>query len=464
MTAPATPPAPAPRMSIVTRTVLLTAGIAAIAVLVAGIIAYPLVRSAAESQARAELSSLADLTVTALDRGSAGGTGSEPFPRDLIEALQYKQITGFIVVDGSAPPPGILPSVLADALSGVSVSVEGTTPEGTVLIEARPLAAGGAVILEQPYTVVGVEAGDAVKRVAASLLLGLLIAVPIGYWAARRLTRPLRAARDAANQMADGSRDVTLRPEGPIEIADIAVSLNRLNSALVVSEGRQREFLLSVSHELRTPLTALRGYGEALADGLITGDRVREVGAVLVTETGRVERFTADLLELARLEADDFSVVPADVELGGVATEAAEAWRARAEAEQITVRLDGFTTPVAARADARRVRQVLDGLIENALRATPAGGSVTLAAVRGTGTAGVAVEDTGRGLSDEDLADAFTRGLLRERYRESRPVGTGLGLSIATRLAARMGGRVHAEHARTPPGARFVLELPAVAP
>jgi len=78
------------------------------------------------------------------------------------------------------------------------------------------------------------------------------------------------------------------------------------------------------------------------------------------------------------------------------------------------------------------------------------------------GTASVTVEDSGPGLSDEDLADAFTRGLLRERYRETRPVGTGLGLSIATRLAARMGGRIVAGHASTPPGARFTLELPAV--
>ena len=114
-----------------------------------------------------------------------------------------------------------------------------------VLVEARPLADGSAVILQQPFTVVGVEAGEGIKRFAVALLLGLLIAVPIGYWAAVRLTRPLRAARNAANAMAAGSRSVILEPEGPSEIADIAESLNRLNAALVVSEGRQREFLLS---------------------------------------------------------------------------------------------------------------------------------------------------------------------------------------------------------------------------
>ncbi|MDQ1530458.1 MAG: hypothetical protein QOE37_563, partial [Microbacteriaceae bacterium] len=136
-----------------------------------------------------------------------------------------------------------------------------------------------------------------------------------------------------------------------------------------------------------------------------------------------------------------------------------EAWRARAGA--LGIRLEpGAAGPVPAVGDPRRVRQVLDGLVENALRATPAGGRVTVAAATVGGRATVAVEDTGPGLTDEDLADAFTRGILRERYRESREVGSGLGLSIATRLAARMGGRVVAAHATTPPGARFTLELP----
>ena len=140
------------------------------------------------------------------------------------------------------------------------------------------------------------------------------------------------------------------------------------------------------------------------------------------------------------------------------AAEAAAAWRARADAADI--RMEAAGPPAAVRADPRRVRQVLDGLVENALRATPAGGSVVITAFRTAEAAGIAVEDTGAGLSDDDLHDAFARGVLAERYRETREVGTGLGLSIATRLAGRMGGRVRAEHAATGTGARFVLELP----
>jgi two-component system OmpR family sensor kinase len=446
-------------MSIVTRTVLLTSAIAAIAVLVAGIIAYPLVRSAAESQARGDLASLADLTASALDSAAAGGRDGEPLPRNLIRALQYKQISGYIVVEGSTPPPGVSPEVLAAALSGVSVSAEGVTADGTVLIETRPLASGGAVILEQPYAVVGVEAGDVVRRIAISLFLGLLIAVPIGFWAARRLTRPLRAARDAANEMAEGSRDVTLRPEGPVEIADIAVSLNRLNSALVNSEGRQREFLLSVSHELRTPLTAVKGYAEALADGVIANDDVARTGATVAAEAARLDRLVSDLLDLARLGAVDFHVSPVDVDLVEVGEEAAEVWRDRAGPESVAFVLDVPPTAVIVRTDAIRVRQIIDNLAENALRVSPPD-SVIILSIRLEGQWGIVeVRDSGPGLTDDDVAVAFQPGVLHDRYRGVRPVGTGLGLALVGKLAEGLGGAAEAGRA-TEGGARFTVRIP----
>ena len=455
------PPSPqtAPRMSIVTRTVLLTAAIAAIAVLVAGLVAYPLVRSAAESQARNDLASLADLTASALDGGATGSRGGEPLPHDLIEALQYKEITGYIVVEGSPAPPGISASVLAAALSGVNVSAEGTTAEGTVLIETRPLAAGGAVILEQPYAVVGVEAGDAVRRIVISLLLGLLIAVPIGFWAARRLTRPLRAARDAANQMADGSRDVTLRPEGPVEIADIAVSLNRLNAALVTSEGRQRHFLLSVSHELRTPLTAVKGYAEALADGVIPPDDVARTGATVAGEAARLDRLVSDLLDLARLGAVDFHVSPVEVDLVEICEDAAEVWRDRAAPESVSFVLEVPAEAVVVRTDPIRVRQIIDNLAENALRVSPPHSLIVLAVRTEEPWGVVEVRDSGPGLTSDDVAVAFEPGVLHERYRGVRPVGTGLGLALVGKLAEGLGGSAEAGQA-VEGGARFTVRIP----
>jgi len=452
------------RTSIVTRTVLLTSAIAAIVVVVAGIVSYPLVRSAAETQTRTELANLADLTATALDErvgeGREGnGRGDGPLPRGLIEALQARQITGYLVYPGAEVPPGVPPGVVDAVLAGESVSAEGQREDGEILIEGRPLAVGGGVILVQPFTVVGVEASDAVRRVAVALLLGLLIAVPIGFFAARRLTRPLRAARDAANEMAAGSREVTLQPEGPVEIADIAVSLNRLNAALVVSEGRQREFLLSVSHELRTPLTAVKGYAEALADGVIEGEDVPRTGATVAAEAARLDRLVTDLLDLARLGAVDFRMTPVRVDLTELGREASDVWRDRAASDGVDVRVEIPAESLLVDTDPIRVRQVIDNLAENALRVSPPGSVIVLAIRRDGPWAVVEVRDSGPGLTDDDMAVAFEPGALHERYRGVRPVGTGLGLALVGRLAAGLGGS--AEVGAAPEGgARFTVRLP----
>ncbi|HAN70971.1 MAG TPA: two-component sensor histidine kinase [Actinobacteria bacterium] len=447
------------RMSLVTRTVLLVSAIAAIAAIVAGLASYPLVRNAAEQQTRGDLVRLADLTATALDRGDTGRRG-EPLPRQLMLALRAEQITGYLVIIGSAPPPGVSDALMADVLSGRPISATGETAEGSILIEGRPLASGAAVILEQPLTVVGVQTIDAVRRLVVGLLIGLLIAVPIGYWAARRLIRPLRAARDAANLMATGSRDLTLQPEGPMEIADIAESLNHLNSALVTSEGRQREFLLSVSHELRTPLTAVKGYAEALADGVIEGEDVARTGATVALEAARLDRLVTDLLDLARLGAVDFPIVGVEVDLVELGREAGDVWRDRAEREGLTAIVELPEAPLLVTTDPIRVRQIIDNLAENALRVSPPD-SVMVLSIRADGPGAVVeVRDSGPGLTDDDRSVAFEPGALHERYRGVRPVGTGLGLALVGRLASGLGGRAEVGEAAEG-GARFSVHLPA---
>jgi two-component system sensor histidine kinase BaeS len=251
---------------------------------------------------------------------------------------------------------------------------------------------------------------------------------------------------------------VALPPAGSAEGEELSAALGSLDRALATSEGRQREFLLSISHEMRTPLSAVRGYAEALADGMITADELPEVGSTLVRETERLDAFVRDLLELARLQADDFTVqrVPVDVEtlLGQVRT----AWSAKATSLQVALTVTG-SGPGTALADPQRLRQVVDGLVENALRATPAGGQVSVT-VRPDATALVLdVADTGPGLQPDDVAVAFERGALHAKYRDTRPVGTGLGLSIAARLVSRMGGTLSAGNGAQ--GAVFTVALPS---
>jgi two-component system OmpR family sensor kinase len=447
--------------SLVTRTVVMTSAVAAIVVLVAGLVAYPLVRAAALTQTQATLARLTDLTAAALDRGPQPSGRGEILPRSLTEILLAEQVTGYVVVAGGESAPGMSPEETNALVAGRNFSKAGEIADGPVLIEGRPLATGGAVVLEQPISVVGGSAKAGVLRIAAALIIGLLIAIPIGYIVARRMTRPLREARDAANEMAAGSRDVRLTPRGPSEIAEIAVSLNHLSSALAVSEGRQRDFLLSVSHEFRTPLTAVKGYAEALADGVVPGDDVARTGATMGAEAERLDRLVSDLLDLARLGAVNFRMHPIETDLLEIGEEAAEVWRDRCTREQISFIAEFSGVPVPLTTDPMRLRQVIDNLAENALRVSPAGSVIVLAVRAEPGWAVVEVRDSGPGLTDDDIAVAFEPGVLHERYRGVRPVGTGLGLAMVGRLAAGLGGYAEAGEAREG-GARFTVRLPVI--
>ncbi|MDA3021287.1 MAG: HAMP domain-containing sensor histidine kinase [Actinomycetota bacterium] len=448
-------------MSIVTRTVLLTSTVAVIVVVVAVAVSYLLINAATLQQSRERLSRLTDITAAALDRGGLEIGSSSLLPRELERTLIAEQISGYIVDAGNVSPLGLSETEIQSLMGGAAVSTEGLTAAGPVLIEARKMSGDLALVLQLPIRVVGGSAQALLLRFGIALLLGLFISVPIGYWAAQRLTRPLRAARQAANQLATGSRDVLLLAEGPSEIADISEALNHLSAELAVSEGRQREFLLSISHELRTPLTAVRGYGEALADGVIPADAVARTGATLTAEATRLDRLVSDLLDLARLGAVNFQMTPLDTDLAELVREAGEVWADRCAKVGVEFRCDTPSDPLIAQLDPVRLRQVIDNLAENALRVSPEGSSIVLSVGSDGRSALLEVQDAGPGLTPEDIAVAFEPGVLHERYRGVRPVGTGLGLALVGRLATGLGGQASAGQALGG-GARFMVRLPLV--
>ena len=445
--------------------VLLTSAVAAIVVIIAGLISYPLVRSAEVTQSQNQLSRLADLTAAAIDRGAPNG-GLERdhlVPPSLSATLRSEQVQGYLVFDASGAVPGVPKEEVRELLEHGTLSTEGESADGRVFVEGRSLASGGALILEQPVAIAGGSAQAGLLRFLMALFIGLLVAIPIGYFAASRIVRPLRAARDAAYELHSGARDVRLEPEGPSEVAEIALALNSLSDALNISERRQREFLLSVSHELRTPLTAVKGYAEALADDVIEPQDVAKTGATVAAEAQRLDRLVSDLLDLARLGAVDFHVNPASVDLKDIGIEAAEVWRTRCEREDVRFEQELPADELLAVTDPMRLRQIIDNLSENALRVSPSGSVVVLAMRQVSDGVEVEVRDSGPGLTPDDMAIAFEPGALYERYRGVRPVGTGLGLALVGRLAAGLGG--YARVTTAPEGgACFTVFLPSVQP
>lgn len=338
-----------------------------------------------------------------------------------------------------------------------TLSTTATVNGEEVLIEGRSTHRGFSAVAVQPVGAVDEATADLRRRLLLALLMGLAAAGTLGLVLSRTVNRSVAEAARAARRLAAGERGVPITPSSVREIADMSEAVSALDAALTSSEGRQREFLLSVSHEIRTPLTALRGYAEALADGAIEPGDIRATGETLVAETARLDRFVGDLLELARLEADDFSIDSIDVSIDQLLSELQGAWRATCDREGISLHISGAAANV--RTDPMRLRQLLDGLVENAIRATPAGGEVVVRTSVSAAEIAIDVEDDGPGFDQADLPTAFERGTLHSKYREVRSVGTGLGLSIAQRLATRMHVQLDVRSASSG-GAVFSVHLP----
>lgn len=437
------------------RITLVTVSVAMLAVLATGLISLQLVRSSTINDAKAQLAAQADV----LSRLRAAATITDLSDRvklalgDTDVALVRKNGQ---VVGGAAPY--VDAAMVRRLLRGNSVSTVKRGGGETVVIEGRATPSGAAIVLVRSQASLERSTKESARRILIALAVGIVLAIIAGALLARWIAKPLVTTAATARRMAAGERGLPITAHRPTEIADVADALATLDHALTTSEGRQREFLLSISHELRTPLTAVRGYGEAMTDGLIHEADIATVGATLVAETERLDRFVADLLELARLEADDFVIHRQSLDIAALLDQTGQAWLGRCVTLGVT--LGVAADPATMVTDGRRVRQVLDGLIENALRVTPPGSSVQLDARADGADVVVEVRDGGPGLSADDLRVAFERGALHARYRDIRPVGTGLGLSIASRLVSRLGGTIGAGNSPGG-GAVFTVRLPA---
>ena len=453
------------RPTLATRIALLAVSVAVLTSIAGIVISVNLLQRASEQTARAALVALADQA----EATAQVGVTPEVAQARARKALQSINVQIAVVRDRGASGPTLVGDALAARsltaeqvqrlAAGDSLSLQLPRDEGSVLVEARPTPAGGIVLAQRRGDAVALG-GQALRQLTVSLVVTGLVAVGLALLVAWRLSRPLRRTAEAATALARGSRDVAIPEEGPREVADVAASVNRLAGALSHSEARQREFLMSVSHDLRTPLTAITGYAESLADGVVPPGRLSAVGAVIGDEAKRLERLVADLLDLARLAATEMRMDSAPVDLHSVLDGAAEIWRHRCASAGVDFHVEVGDPRVVVSGDAQRLRQALDGLLENALRVTPQGSPIVVATrTEPGGVAMLEVRDGGPGLSDDDLPVAFERAALYEKYRGVRQVGTGLGLAIVHRIVERLGGTVEAGHAPEG-GARFTIRMP----
>jgi two-component system sensor histidine kinase BaeS len=258
--------------------------------------------------------------------------------------------------------------------------------------------------------------------------------------AVRRMAMPVGDVMEAADRVAGGDYEARVAERGPRETRRLARSFNAMTQRLKANEAQRRNLLADVAHELRTPLSVIQGNAEGMLDGLYPIDRSHL--EPLLEETRVMSRLLDDLQTLSTAEAGALRLHREPVDPSELVEDAVAAFEPAASAAGI--RLRGRIAPgvAALEVDPVRIGQVLTNLLSNAVRLTPAGGSVTVSAepAQGAGAVAFAVADTGPGVAPEVLPHIFDRFV-----RAADSGGAGLGLAIARSLVEAHGGAISAQ-------------------
>jgi signal transduction histidine kinase len=334
---------------------------------------------------------------------------------------------------------------------------------------ARGAGAPGSSTAGEPLdTIVLAVPEDTVAGAWRDLLPGLLAAGAIALVAslvvaallARSIAQPLTLLTRASEEMARGRYEQEIPVRRSAEVGRLARAFNLMAREVGRSHLQMRALFANVSHDLKTPLTSILGFSQALRDGTVEGaDAVVETGAIIHEEAERVRALVEDLLFLSEIDAGETPLVSAPVDLSDLLLRCGRRFAARFAARGITFTVEPSVS-IVVQGDAGKLERVLDNLLDNALKYTPAGGRVELRAAAGADAA-VTLFNSGAAIPAAELDRIFDRFYRLDRARSGVARGSGLGLAIARELAELHGGTLAAGSGGG--GVTLTLHLPLVA-
>jgi len=342
----------------------------------------------------------------------------------------------------------------------------------SVTLAAVAFALAPTLLSQHAAMAPGVLPPDTMRHIneglARSLLLSLTAATGVGLSAAagaswlvaRRIVDPIRGLAAAAAAIARGGYAARVPPpDSGDELAALGRAFNAMADALETSEARRQRLLTDLAHELRTPLATIEGYLEGLADGIVSTD---ETSRVLRAQTARLRRLVDDLNTVSRTDELQLDLHPSDCDVGQLVAAAIDAVTPAYATKGVTLTSHREGRLPTLRADPDRIGEILANLLGNALRHTPAGGSVAVSIDARGGTVSLSVADTGVGIPPELLEQIFERFYQVDRSRtHDNGDGSGIGLTITRALVQAHGGRIRAHSHGPGRGARFTVTLPA---
>jgi len=296
-------------------------------------------------------------------------------------------------------------------------------------------------------------------------LMGLVIAVGLAVLIAGSVARPLQRISQAARQIAQGDYQQRVPASGPREVRALATSFNEMVGRVAATQQVQRDFLANVSHDLRTPLTSIQGFSQAIAEGVTSDpESAQRAAQIIHDEAARLHRMVESLLDLARIEAGEMNMLRSAITPSDLLHGIGESLSVKMQDKGLRFEQDIPPDLPRIAGDGDRLAQVFTNLLDNAVKHTPAGGTITLGAHTAQNGIAVTVQDTGEGIPADDLPRIFERFYQVDKSRRNdQRSGMGLGLTIVRQIIEAHGGTIQVA-SQVGQGSLFTVWLPLPTP
>jgi two-component system sensor histidine kinase BaeS len=449
------------------------AAIAALSAIVIGLVLVPILSAHYATAERTYLEAAAERAVRDLSTMSWKDRAALEAQAQELALVTQARVTltnsGGAVIAEVGPPEAAQPPPAPQPLPNpLGVGLFGSNPDAASLPRSdqsvsrpvnKPDKAGGALIgyvrLSEAPAYEQVAFLNVAQAWGLASLLGVVVAAIVGLLVSDWLSRPLRELTAASDRMARGELDVRARVDRGDELGRLAASFNMMASRVEETVTSLRRFVADAAHEIGTPLTALQADLELAQGHTESEDERRLLGRALV-QAQRLGTLASGLLRLSRLEAGDAATGRERVDVAALTRHVADAFASRADQADVDLLLDVPAGEVPVMGDAERLRTAIGSLLDNAVKFTPPGGTVSVTVRADADTASLLVRDTGIGIPPEDMPAMFER-FHRGRNAAGRD-GNGLGLAIVRATAELHGGSVRADSDGT--GSCFTVTLP----
>ncbi|MFV0402125.1 MAG: ATP-binding protein [Oscillospiraceae bacterium] len=428
------------------------------------------------TQVQQELSSQALIVANTLGQYAQDSADPDDFAarlRGYVAGFEQKSQMELMVVDGqraiSLTSSGFLPSdtSLPDVDDALTTSIGqgehtgqlGTSERVYAFAMTNPVPGQNDLLAIRLITSLSLVDRQITTMIAGMLLLGILVLAMVLFSSSYFLSsiiRPIGQVGETARRIAQGDFDARLQKRSNDEIGELCDVINYMAGELQTAEKLKNDFISSVSHELRTPLTAIQGWGETIrSDGGQDKELLDKGMTVIIGETGRLSDMVEDLLDFSRMQSGRLRLIKSRIDVMAELSEAVLMYTQRAEREGIDLQFEDTEEAIPVYGDKNRLRQVFINIIDNAVKYSDRGDSVTVRCrVEGQKVI-ITVADTGIGISQKDLPQVKAKFYKADTTRR----GSGIGLAMAEEMVMRHDGTLDIE-SEEGAGTRITITLP----